>query len=677
MLTLKTKLNAFKGVGEKKYAKLKELGLNEVCDLLTYYPRSYIDRSERKLLMSIQDGEAASVELWLTRKDSYRRGGKRILKLTGKDGNGHNCQILYFNCDFLVNQFIIEEKYLFYGQIARKGNVWSLLHPEHANISDRERFERIEPIYPLVAGITSRDISNMMETTLNTLEPEERLPENIRQRHGLCDLQVALRGIHFPSDETVLAEARRRLVFEEFFFFQFGLMLLKGRFTEREGLKFENRAKEIQSFINSLPYQLTTEQQSAWQEIQGDMLSEKRMNRLLQGDVGSGKTVLAMLAAYLCVLNGRQAVIMAPTEILAGQHLISFEAYFKGLGIRMALLSSSVPAAKKAALKASANAGEIDILIGTHALLEEDVQLQNLGLVVTDEQHRFGVRQRSVAAGKGKSPDVLIMSATPIPRTLSLILYGDMDISLIRELPSERKPIKTHYVKPAKIQDMYGFIKKEVLEGKQVYMVCPLVEDSEVLDVNSAESLFEHLRTQVFPDLRLGLMHGRLSGSEKEQVMGAYMAHELDILVSTTVVEVGVNVPNASIMVIYDANRFGLSQLHQLRGRVGRGSEQSWCFLLADNPGQVARQRIETLVSTTSGFVIAEKDLELRGPGELLGNRQHGLPDFKIADLTQHGELLKLAQQEAKEALSNWSLDEDTASGLMKTATELFEGFSI
>ena len=490
------------------------------------------------------------------------------------------------------------------------------------------------------------------------------MPQRIIEKYRLCSIDFAVRNIHSPSSKESLKIALYRIVFEELLILQLGLFVFKSGRNKEDGIKFET-SKDLKKIISALPFKLTKAQNRALDEIIQDMNLEKIMNRLVQGDVGSGKTVVALLALANCVLNGYQGALMAPTEILAGQHYISLTESLKDFGINVGLLIGSLTKKQKDTVLEQIKNNEIDILIGTHALIEDKVEFNNIGLVITDEQHRFGVMQRSKLSLKGANPDILVMTATPIPRTLALILYGDLDISIIDELPPGRQPIETIAIEKSKRDRAYNnLVRREVESGRQVYIVCPLVEESEAIEAKSAVELVEELRAEYFHDLRLGLLHGKMKSSEKDEVMGLFKNKEIDILVSTTVIEVGVNVPNATLMIIENAERFGLAQLHQLRGRVGRGSHKSYCVLIYDSKTDVCRQRMAIMEETNDGFKISEKDLEIRGPGEFFGTRQHGLPELKVANLFKHIKILKLAQQEARYILgedNNLQLKENMA----------------
>ena len=523
--------------------------------------------------------------------------------------------------------------------------------PVFDEIENSNNTGKIIPIYPLTFSLTQNTLRKIIENGLQKVQEQgglpETLPDYILKEYKLENANKANYDIHFPKDFEDFKKARRRLVFEELLSTQLALLQLKNNnLTDKKGIKFNKNVK-MSDVINTLPFKLTKAQLKVLQEIDENMESEKSMNRLLQGDVGSGKTVVAMITAYKAVKSGYQAAILAPTAILATQHMANFEKMLSQFDIKCELLISGISKKNKEYILERLKNGEIDILIGTHAMLEENVEFKNLGLVVTDEQHRFGVKQRTKIVQKGQNSDVLVMSATPIPRTLALILYGDLDISIIDELPPNRKTIETFAVTNRMEERINNFIKKQVDEGRQAYIVCPLVEESEENDLQSVISLYEKCKTEVFPNYRIEYIHGKMKQKEKDDIMERFKNGEIDILISTTVIEVGVDVPNSSIMVIEDAQRFGLAQLHQLRGRVGRGEYQSYCILKYEGKGKNTRERMKIMTQTNDGFVISQKDLELRGSGDFFGTNQHGIPDFKIANLFTDIDILKLAQEAA------------------------------
>ena len=654
MADLTTDIRSIKGIGEQRAKALNKLGITTLRDLISWFPRKYDDRRQAKRIADLVPGESACVAAMIAAepKVSHIRKGMDLVKVRAVDESGV-LDITFFNQTWLKNQLIQGETYIFYGKA--EGN---LLRKTMASpIVEREgRGEftgRIVPIYPLTAGVSqlilSRSIRQGLDACADILP--DVLPDQVRQDHHLCRIGFAYENIHFPEDEKALDLARRRLAFEELFFFTIGLQRLRNR---RETVQVTPcKTVDMDAFYGALPFILTDAQRRCVEEALADMRSGKPMNRLCQGDVGSGKTMVAAACVYFMVKNGRQAALMAPTEILAQQHYNGLAPLLESLGIRCALLTGSTKAAVKRSIAAQLASGEIDFAIGTHALITEGVEYADLGLVVTDEQHRFGVAQRAALAAKGQHPHTLVMSATPIPRTLALILYGDLDVSVIDQLPPGRHPIETYSVPGSYHPRVYNFIRKLVAEGRQAYIVCPMVEENDELpDERKAVTAYaQKLQAEVFPDLRVAFVHGKMKSKEKDAVMAAFANHETDILVSTTVIEVGVDVPNAAVMVIENAERFGLSQLHQLRGRVGRGKHQSYCILISDSQNEETKQRLKVMTKTSDGFKIAEEDLRLRGPGDFFGERQHGLPGLRIADIGCDTQLLKEAQQAAEELL--------------------------
>lgn len=543
------------------------------------------------------------------------------------------------------------KKYRFFGKISNKYGKIDLTSPVFDEIEKKNNTGKIIPLYPLTFSLSQNTIRKIIENGLKDVEEDgglkETLPKYILNEYKLEEINKAIETVHFPKEFADFEIARKRFVFEELLSTQLALLQLKNsNLKDHKGISFSKDA-HMSDVINSLPFNLTKAQLRVLEEIDKNMEQDKSMNRLLQGDVGSGKTVVAMISAYKAVKSGYQVAVLAPTAILATQHLENFQKILKKFDIRCELLISGITKKKKTEILEKLQNGEIDILIGTHAMLEENVTFKNLGLVVTDEQHRFGVKQRTTMAQKGENPDVLVMSATPIPRTLALILYGDLDISVIDELPPNRKKIETFAVTKALEDRVNNFVKKQVDEGRQAYIVCPLVEESEENDLQSVISLYEKCKTEVFPNYRIEYIHGKMKQKEKDDIMERFKNGEIDILISTTVIEVGVDVPNSSIMVIEDAQRFGLAQLHQLRGRVGRGEYQSYCILKYEGKGKNTRERMKIMTQTNDGFVISQKDLELRGSGDFFGTNQHGIPDFKIANLFTDIDILKLAQEAA------------------------------
>ena len=655
MADLQTDVRYIRGIGEAKAKALGKLGIATLGDLIGWFPRRYEDRREIRPISRLTPGETACVSAMIAAepKLSRIRRGMELVKVRAVDDTGA-LDVTFFNQSWLKNQLRVGETYIFYGRaegtLLRKTMTSPVVEPE----GRREHTGRIVPVYPLTAGVSQLLLSRAIRQGLDACADilPDCLPDGVRQAHQLCRVNYAYENIHFPASPEALDIARRRLAFEELFFFAIGLKRLRSR---RETVDVEPfRAVDMAPFYGVLPFTLTDAQKRCVDEAIDDMRSGRPMNRLCQGDVGSGKTMVAAACVYFCVKNGRQAALMAPTELLAEQHHRGLAPLLERLGICCALLTGSTPAKEKRAVTARLAAGEVDFVIGTHALISDGVAFANLGLVVTDEQHRFGVAQRTALAEKGGHPHMLVMSATPIPRTLALILYGDLDVSIIDQLPPGRKPIETYAVTSAYDARLYAFIRKQVEAGRQVYVVCPMVSENDGLpDERKAVTEYARkLQEEVFPDLKVAFVHGKMKAKEKDAVMAAFAAGESQILVSTTVIEVGVDVPNASLMVVENAERFGLSQLHQLRGRVGRGQHQSYCVLVSDSKNEETRQRLKAMTKTADGFQIAEEDLRLRGPGDFFGVRQHGLPGLRIAEIGCDTRLLTEAQTAAEELLA-------------------------
>ena len=647
MLDLNKDVKYVKTVGPNRVKLLNKLNIYTLKDLITYYPRDYEDRSKPKNLYECTDGEEVLIEAMATGKISeMHKGRMTISKLIVKDQTG-TCYITWFNQGYLRDKFQPGRMYRFFGKISIKGSRFEMNSPVYDEIDQSKNTGKIIPIYPLTYELKQSTLRRIIENGLAEVKGQlpETLPEYILKENNLWDINSTIERIHFPIEFSDFNKARERLVFEELLTMQLALLKLKNNYEhDTNGIQF-SKDVHMSDVINMLQFRLTKAQLRVLEEIDNDMESNKPMNRLLQGDVGSGKTVVAMIAAYKAVKSGYQAAIMAPTAILASQHLESFQGILEQLGIRTALLISSVTKKKKTEILEKLQNGEIDILIGTHAILEENVVFKNLGLVVTDEQHRFGVKQRSTIASKAQNPDVIAMSATPIPRTLALILYGDLDISIIDELPPNRKKIETYAVRKSMEERVNAFIRKQIDEGRQAYVVCPLVEENEDLEgLKSVIELAEKYQKETFSNYKVAYLHGKMKAKEKDEIMQQFKDGEIQILIATTVIEVGVNVPNASIMVVENAERFGLAQLHQLRGRVGRGEYQSYCILKYEGNGETIRQRMKVMCDTNDGFIISEKDLELRGSGDFFGTEQHGLPEFKIANLFEDIGTLKRVQ---------------------------------
>ena len=647
MLDLNKDVKYVKTVGPNRVKLLNKLNIYTLKDLIEYYPRDYEDRSKPKNLYECIDGEEVLIEAMATgRINEMHKGRMTISRLIVKDQTG-TCYITWFNQGYLRDKFQPGRMYRFFGKISNKNGRLEMNSPVYDEIDQSKNTGKIIPIYPLTFELKQNTLRRIIENGLLEVKGQlpETLPEYILKENNLWDINNTIERIHFPVEFSDFNKARERLVFEELLTMQLALLKLKNNYEhETDGIQF-SKDVHMSNVINMLPFRLTKAQLRVLEEIDRDMESNKPMNRLLQGDVGSGKTVVAMIAAYKAVKSGYQATIMAPTAILASQHLESFKGILDEFGIRTELLISNVTKKKKAEILEKLQSGEIDVLIGTHAILEENVVFKNLGLVVTDEQHRFGVKQRSTIAAKGQNPDIIAMSATPIPRTLALILYGDLDISIIDELPPNRKKIETFAVRKNMEERVNNFIKKQIAEGRQAYIVCPLVEENEDMEgLQSVVELAEKYQKETFSEYKVAYLHGKMKPKEKDEIMQRFKDGEIQILIATTVIEVGVNVPNASIMVVENAERFGLAQLHQLRGRVGRGEYQSYCILKYEGNGETIRQRMKVMCDTNDGFIISEKDLELRGSGDFFGTGQHGLPEFKIANLFEDMAVLKKVQ---------------------------------
>lgn len=651
MLDLTKDVKYVKGVGPNRVKLLNKIGIYNLGDLITYYPRDYEDRSKPRMIQNLVNGEDSLIKaVAVSRVVEIRLKNRMCMyKLVVQDETA-KCTIIWFNQSYLKNKFIIGETYYFFGKANIRMGKFEMSSPVFDDVNTKNNTGRIIPIYSSTYSLSQNTIRKIIENGLEMVDGnlEENMPEYILDNYNLLGINEATKKVHFPESFEEFKEARKRLVFEELLTMQVALLGLKNKYSrDIKGIEFAKEYK-FSDIINDLPFNLTNAQIRVLQEIENDMEKDKSMNRLLQGDVGSGKTIVSIIAAYKAVKSGYQAAIMAPTSILASQHLESFTEILEKYNIRCELLISSITKKKKEEILEKLKNAEIDVLIGTHAILEDNVIFKNLGLVVTDEQHRFGVRQRSKIASKGKNPDVLVMTATPIPRTLALILYGDLDISIIDELPPNRKKIDTFAVTKQMEERVNNFIKKQIEEGRQCYIVCPLVEENEEIDAKSVLELAEKYKNETFKEYKVEYIHGKMRPKEKDEIMLEFKEGKIDILISTTVIEVGVNVPNSSIMVIENAERFGLAALHQLRGRVGRGEYKSYCILKYNSKSDVVRQRMKIMQDTNDGFVIAEKDLELRGTGEFFGTKQHGIPDFKIANLFEDIPILKMVQDLSK-----------------------------
>ena len=665
-ITLNTPLTDFPGVGEVRAKKLEKLGLVRCADLISYFPRDYEDRRQVYSIRSAPLGQKVCISAMAAEHPrlSRIRKGLDLVKLKVVDQAGA-LHITFFNQSYVERALRAGEEYIFYGVVEEQGSRRTMVNPIFERVGKQNFTGCIVPVYPLTAGITNHLLCTLTQQAVGTCAQDmpETLPRGVRLDHELAQAEFSYRNIHFPESFEALELARRRLTFEELFYLSAGLAMLKERRGDVLGCAIPPRPME--EFLARLPFPLTGAQRRVMEEISGDMASGRPMNRLVQGDVGSGKTVVAAYAAWLAAGAGYQSALMAPTEVLSEQHFRSLSALLEPAGVRVGLLTGSITPAGKKKVRQALAAGEIDLIIGTHALLSQGVEFARLGLMVADEQHRFGVAQRAALAAKGDSPHVLVMSATPIPRTLALIIYGDLDVSVIDELPPGRTPVETYVVREDKRARMYNFVRRLVGEGRQVYIICPAVEenaeggtqnaewegDGPALDLKAVTTYAKKLQTEVFPDLKVDFLHGKMKPREKEAVMAAFASGETQVLVSTTVIEVGVDVPNAALIIIENAERFGLSQLHQLRGRVGRGKHQSYCVLITNTRSVEAMQRLRTLASTTDGFKISEEDLKLRGPGDFFGSRQHGLPQMKLADLAGDMRLLSEAQESARRLL--------------------------
>ena len=677
-LRLADRLDTLPGIGPARARGLEKLGLVTVEDLLRCYPRSYEDRRKFSTVAAAPVDIPVCLELLVAEPPrlSRIRKGLELVKARLVDDTG-SLTATFFNQTYMKDALRPGETYIVYGKVEGPPGRRQMTNPV-CERSDRVRFTGcILPVYALTHGISNNLLAGLARRCVDECagQLEEVLPGPLRREHALAAAEFACRNIHFPRDEEALELARRRLIFEELFYLTCGMALLRTRRDEAAGVPFA--IPPVEEFLALLPFPLTGAQRRVMDEIAADVSAGPPMNRLVQGDVGSGKTMVAAYGAWLAAKNGRQCALMAPTELLAEQHFRSLAPLLEQAGLRVGLLTGAVKGRARKELLAALAAGELDLLIGTHALLSEGVDYADLGLVITDEQHRFGVAQRAALSAKARRPPhVLVLSATPIPRTLSLVIYGDLDVSVIDELPPGRTPVQTFVVGEDKRQRMYGFVRKLVGEGRQAYIVCPAVEEGEDegAGLKAAASYARSLQTEVFPDLRVGLVHGKMKPREKDAVMTAFAGGELDVLVSTTVIEVGVDVPNAALMVVENADRFGLSQLHQLRGRVGRGRHQSYCVLVTSTRNPDSRARLKVLTKTTDGFQIAEEDLKLRGPGDFFGQRQHGLPQLRIADLAGDMRVLKEAQLAAQELLErDPGLKLPEHAPLLKQVHRLFE----
>ena len=625
MTDLKKEVQYIKNVGPTRVKLLNKLNIYTLQDLISYFPRNYEDRGIAKNLLDCHDGEEVLIKaVAITKVTEVFTRRIKMYKLIVRDGQ-NPCTIIWYNQSYLKNVIKVGHTYNFYGKVEIKQGKYEMKSPIFDESGENKNTGKIIPIYPLTYGISQNTIRKIIENGLNEIDGKlsENLPDYILEKYHLMNINDAMKKIHFPKNKSDFIKARYRLVFEELLGFQLALLKIKENYkTKEKGIQFDKNVN-FSDVINTLPFNLTKAQLRSLEEIGKDMEDIRPMNRLLQGDVGSGKTIVSEIAAFKAVKSGYQVAILAPTSILAMQHIENFKKTLDKFDMKIELLISSITKKKKQELKQRLLEGKIDILIGTHAMLEDDVVFKNLGLVVTDEQHRFGVKQRAKISSKGNNPDIIVMSATPIPRTLGLILYGDLDISIIDELPPNRKKVDTYAVSKDMEDRVNEFIKKQIKEGRQCYIVCPLVEENEEMNLKSVTKLYEKLKTEIFQEFNVEFLHGKMKPKEKDDIMMKFKNGEIDILISTTVIEVGVDVPNSNIMVIENAERFGLAQLHQLRGRVGRGEHKSYCILKCDAKGKVAVERMKIMCKTNDGFEISEKDLELRGSGDFFGTMQH------------------------------------------------------
>ena len=664
MATESDNIRYLKGVGEKRAALFGKLGIDTVGALLRFYPRSYEDWSHITPISEARGLGTVCIKARVVSdvKENYIRKNMVLYKFNVKDDSAI-MSVTVFNNKYAVQNIRVGQEILLYGKLSTDSFYFDMSSPQIRPVG----FEGIRPIYSSTYSLSSAAIEKAVKVALSSVKTDEFLPSSIIEKNNLCSRDFAIRNIHFPESSEALKEAKRRLVFEELFMLQAGLLLVKNVNRGQTPCVMENDFSA--EFEALLPFEMTSAQKRCIKDAVSDMSASRPMNRLIQGDVGSGKTAVAMSCCFSAVKNGYQAALMAPTEILAEQHFKTFSSVLGDCGINVALLTGSLTKKKKDELKAKLESGEIDIVIGTHAILSDNVYFKRLGLVITDEQHRFGVKQRATLKEKGNAPHILVMSATPIPRTLALIMHGDLDISIINEYPKGRQPIDTYSVNTSYRERIYNYIKKHIDEGRQGYIVCPLVEEGEETEgLVSAEQYFKTLSEGAFSSYRLALLHGKMKTKEKDAVMRSFKDGETNLLVATTVVEVGVDVPNATIMVIENAERFGLSQLHQLRGRIGRGKHKSSCILISDSASNNAR--LKTMCQTMDGFEIADKDLALRGPGDFIGNRQHGLPELHIANLETDLSVLRSAGMQAKELLDDDPLLKADGNSAFKSQVE-------
>ncbi|MDD5926929.1 MAG: ATP-dependent DNA helicase RecG [Firmicutes bacterium] len=651
-IKLSDNVTAISGVGPKKAELLKKMNIHTVEDLLYLFPRKYEDRRHAVTIIEAPFNQDVLLETRVVTKQISGNpyGKKRLLRVLAEDNTG-SVELLFFNGKYLADYFKPGQALTLFGNITLNNGRRQMVHPEFHTTGDKDDVRGLFPVYPLTDGLYQGQMRSMQLAVRETAkEIKEWLPEYIVKENNLCSPAYAIENIHFPKAERPVLESRYRLIFEELLTLQSGLFYIKrGRESSGQGVSV-GKGVSLKPFLEVLPFNLTEGQERTIKQIECDLESSRAMNRLIQGDVGSGKTAVAELAMYKTVRGGFQAAMMAPTELLAKQHAATLKKHFEPLGINVRLLSGNTKARERSEILEDLETGDVNILVGTHAVIRPDVRFANLGLVITDEQHRFGVNQRTLLAQKGENPNILVMTATPIPRTLAVILYGDLDISVIDTLPAGRKPVRTFLRYGDSRKKIYDFVENQIKEGRQAYVVAPLIEESEAIDCKSAGEIYEEL-CKSYPNLRIGLVHGAMKQQEKDFVMEAFASGGIDILVSTVVIEVGIDVGNATVMVIENCERFGLAQLHQLRGRVGRSGHQSYCILVCGSDSETAKKRNKIMCSTEDGFVIAEEDLKLRGPGEIFGTRQHGLPELNITDLVKNADMLEKVKNVARDLI--------------------------
>lgn len=674
-MLLSDNIITIKNIGEERSKKLQKLGIFTINDLIEYFPRNYDDRSNVCKIKDIELNKINTVKgKVISNPETAKIRHVSITKIRIDDGTGF-LEIVWFNQPYLKNTIKYKSDYIFTGKVIQKYGRIQMETPDYEIIDERELLSngRIVPIYASTYKLPQKLFREVINQTLFAVKDQikEFLPDEILKENNLCSRNFAIENIHFPKDNKSFFIARRRLVFEELFLLQTKLLQIKG-ILEHKKCNINIKDKNIAPILNILPFNLTGAQNNVLKDIIDDLGKNKAMNRLIQGDVGSGKTVIAQILSYITVNNGYQVAIMAPTDVLASQHFESFKNIFEKLNIKCVFLSGNQKAKEKRENYALIQSGDAKIIVGTHAIIQDKVIFNNLGTVITDEQHRFGVKQREILSKKGENPHTLVMTATPIPRTLALILYGDLDISTIDKLPPGRKKIDTIFVNSTYYPRIYNFLKKNSDEKRQSYIICPMIEENEKMELKAVLSYTEKLKTEIFLNYSVECIHGKMKNNEKQEIMDKFYKGEIDILISTTVIEVGINVPNATIMIIENAERFGISQLHQLRGRVGRGSDKSYCVLVSDSKSNKSKERLNTMVKYSDGFILSEKDLEIRGTGDFFGTRQHGIPDMKIANLYKDIEILKQVQ---KSSINLYKKDPLLTSSVNKLLKEKISQF--